>query len=111
MKRRILAAMLLLMCMTLFGCGTRYNVDYHGQKSLFKGAKASYRAGQEVRITYDSIATDTDYNFYVVGVDGYDMTWADSGHGYVITFIMPDHDIEVYCEHHNSMQVDPNAKK
>lgn len=78
-----------------------YGVDYHGQKPLFGGARDSYPAGTEVRLVYDLIATDTDYEFYVDGAEG-KVSW-DERKGYIITFTMPEHDVEVYCKSHNSM--------
>lgn len=87
--------------MVLFGCGANnYNVDYHGQEDLFQGAKASYAEGTKVKLTYDLIATDTNYSFYVDG-ERANAEWKDNA--YVIEFIMPSHDIEVYCESKNTM--------
>ena len=52
----------------LVGCaGKTYRVDYCGDKDFYKGAKNSYRAGQEVPLYYTMIATDTDYSFYLDG--------------------------------------------
>lgn len=86
--------------MFLFGCGIKYNVDYRGQKNSFRGAMDSYKEGTQVELVYDLIATDTDYSFYV---DGKAVNPAWEKEAYVIRFTMPDHDIEVYCEKHNSM--------
>ena len=98
----------------LVGCGKtaeggnpparKYSVDYHGQENLFQGAKPGYAAGDTVKLRYDLIATDTDYTFYVDG-ETFNADW--DGGAYVLKFKMPEHDIEVYCEHHNSMVNEP----
>lgn len=89
--------------MGLFGCGKNsYNVDYHGQKDMFSGARDSYKVGDTVELSYGLIATDTDYSFFVDG-QAVNANW-DAKKGYIIKFTMPDHDIEVYCTHRNSME-------
>ena len=89
-----------------FGCGAqRYRVDYCGQRSSFKGAKDSYRAGQIVHLEYDMIATDTSYTFYVDG-EAFSPKYSDRA-GYILEFPMPDHDIEVRCEWRNDMIYTP----
>ena len=72
-----------------------------GQKFSFKNAKDKYRAGEKVTLYYWLIATDTDYSFSVDGAElslGY-----DDNMGYVLSFIMPDHDVSVHCFSRNSM--------
>ena len=81
--------------------GKMYKVDYRGQMSLFEGAKESYMEGTEVEISYGLIATDTRYIFYVDGQQAC-VEWNDKK-GYIIRFIMPAHDIEVYCVEKNTM--------
>lgn len=79
----------------------KYKVDYNGQKFSFKNAKDKYRAGEKVTLYYWLIATDTDYSFSVDGAElslGY-----DDNKGYVLSFIMPDHDVSVHCFSRNSM--------
>lgn len=103
MKRIWKILLIGVMLMGLFGCtGAKYHVDYHGQKSLFHGAKDSYRAGQKVTLKYGPIATDTDYSFYVDG-ESVNADFDQKSYRYVITFTMPNHDIEVYCSSRNSM--------
>lgn len=107
MKKTIITAAVLLGAV-LMGCtGKKYNVDYCGQKSLFSGARDSYPEGKEVTLKYGPIATDTDYSIYV---DGHSMNYDyDEKKGkLVVTFTMPDHDIEVYCDSRNSMVNDYN---
>lgn len=79
-----------------------YKVDYHGQIKLFDGAKENYEEGTDVEISYRLIATDTDYTFYVDG-QKVNAEWNDKN-GYIIRFVMPAHDIEVYCAAKNSMR-------
>ena len=85
----------------MLGCtGEKYHVDYHGAKQLFKGAKDSYTAGKKVTMYYDMIATDTDYTFYL----DEEVLDADYGNkGYIISFVMPDHDISITYDAVNSM--------
>ncbi len=89
-------------------CGNKkYKVDYHGQKFAFSGAKDSYRAGESVKLYFEFIATDTDYTFFVNG-ESVNAEYGDRG--YEISFVMPDHDTEVYYESRNTMVYDPDAK-
>ena len=86
----------------LFEFGMKnYKVDYHGQMNLFDGAKENYTEGTEVEISYGLIATDTNYTFYVDG-QKVNAEW-NAKRGYIIRFIMPAHDIEVYCTEKNIM--------
>ena len=82
----------------------KYAVDYGGQKTWFKNAKDSYRAGQTVTIYYDCIATDTDYTFYVDGT--YFRPEYSDAKGFILTFRMPDHDITIRVEERNTMLPD-----
>ena len=79
-----------------------YEVDYCGQKDLFKKAEDSYEAGEKVKIYFDVIATDTDYTFYlddeILDVD------FSAEKGYIIKFTMPDHDVTLRVESVNSME-------
>lgn len=103
MKKKILGLVTLsAITATLFGCmGTKYNVDYCGSKSMFKGAKDTYRAGETVTLYFDLIATDTDYTFYVDGE--YFSPDYDDKKGFIISFVMPDHDVTVDFSHRNTM--------
>lgn len=84
------------------GCGAqRYRVDYGGAKDDLKGAEDSYRAGAKVKFSYDLIATDTDYSFYLDD-ERIEPDYSESK-GYVISFIMPDHDVSFRIVQKNSM--------
>lgn len=91
---------ILMFCFT--GCGAqRYRVDYGDAKAALKGAEDSYRAGAKVRFSYDLIATDTDYSFYLDD-ERIEPDYSESK-GYVISFIMPEHDVSFRIEQKNSM--------
>ncbi len=94
----------------MFGCSSaKYRVDYDGHKNWYTGAKDSYPAGAKVKLLYDFVATDTDYAFYL---DGEPLRFEfDGKHGFILTFTMPDHDVKLVCEHHNSMVYDPDAHR
>ena len=97
-----------LMCLSSCGAA-KYNVDYDGAKSSFDNARDSYRAGKKVTLYYSLIATDTDYSFYIDGErinPGY-----DESKGYIIEFTMPEHDITVSVESHNSMEYVPDENE
>lgn len=79
----------------------RYNVDYGQSMFLFKKAKKSYKAGKKVTLYFDCIATDTDYHFYLDN-DALNFTY-DQKKGYIIKFIMPNHDVKLRVETNNSM--------
>ncbi len=94
--------------MWLFGCGaTRYNLEF--DRNGFKSKKTSYAEGEEVKVTYDMVATDTDYKFYTDSEDVILDQEYDGSHGYVFTFTMPAHDVKLCVESHNNMMIDPNA--
>lgn len=107
---RILSVLLLggVIMFGLFGCKEntkKYKVDYCGAKSLYTNAKDEYTAGEEVELCYPLIATDTDYSFYLDGERlNYDY---EDGKGFVLRFTMPEHDVKLEHEHHNSMEYVP----
>ncbi len=92
--------------MGLFGCGkTKYNLSFDGYG--LESKKTSYAEGEEVTVTYDMIATDTDYSFYTDSDDVKLDQEFDGDHGYVFTFTMPAHDVKISVESRNSMENDP----
>lgn len=100
----ILTVLLLLGSFPFFfsGCKTqKYNVDYCGSKGCYSNAKDSYKAGSKVTLYFELIATDTDYSFTL---DGEPVDWSyDEKKGFVIEFIMPEHDVKLECHSKNSM--------
>ena len=101
-KRIISAVLLLTAILSLAGCGApKYQVDYDGCEGFYTNAKPAYRAGKEVELVFNLIATDTDYAFYL---DGEPVDWTyDPDRGFVITFIMPEHDVKLTFTMVNSM--------
>lgn len=92
-----------LLLVGLTGCsgGERYQVDYCGSKGCYSNAKDSYRAGTEVTLYFDLVATDTDYSFRL---DGEPINYTyDDKKGFVIQFTMPDHDVKLEYDSRNSM--------
>ena len=100
--KRIITTVLLLLCaLSLVGCGAaKYKVDYCGGEFAYANAEESYRAGTEVRLIFELIATDTDYYFYLDG-QPVDVTYENNC--YVITFTMPEHDVVLDYTMVNSM--------
>ena len=98
-----IAVVLIIGAFVLTGCsGEKYKVDYCGQKSCYKNAKDSYKAGTKVELYFDLVATDTDYSFYL---DGERINYEyDDRKGFIIKFVMPEHNVKLECESHNSME-------
>ena len=90
-----------MIMLSVSGCGRqkyKLNFDGHG----FESRKAEYAAGESVTVYYNLIATDTDYSFFID--DDVEMKQNyDNRHGYIFTFRMPDHDVTLHKESHNSM--------
>ena len=83
------------------GCsGEKYRVEYDS-KDAYRNAKDRYRVGAKVKLYYDLIATDTDYAFYLDGE--YIPFTYDEKKGFIIEFIMPEHDVRLTCSQRNSM--------
>jgi len=95
------------------GCGGqngKYIVDYCGDKALYKNAKGSYKAGENVTLIFNMAATDTDYSFYLNG-DKPEVTYADTGRGgYKISFVMPAFDVKLECRSRNTMAYVPGVQ-
>ena len=89
--------------LVLTGCagGEKYQVDYCGAKDCYRGAKDSYKAGTEVTVYFDLIASDTDYSFLLDG-EPIDFDY-DEKKGFIITFTMPAHDVTLDVSSVNSM--------
>ena len=89
------------MALNVAGCGkASYQVDYCGAEFLYRNAKESYRAGTEVELIFDCIATDTDYSFYL---DGEPVDWTYEEGCFVIRFVMPEHDMVLDFTSENTM--------
>ena len=91
----------------LFGSGKqKYKLQFDGYG--FKSDKTVYAAGEKVTVYYDLIATDTDYRFWLDDEKVQLRQDWDERHGYVFTFTMPEHDITLHMESHNSMVYIPS---
>ena len=62
----------------------------------FSSPKKFYAPGDSVEVIYRGIMSDTNYTFYVT-VKDFDVKLDDRSF-YRITFIMPDHDVEINCK-------------
>ena len=119
MKNLIKFILFILMGITIctgsFACNKSkmYNIDFSGQKYAFTDAKGNepkdkYRAGEQVTLHMRFVATDTNYEFFVDG-ERYnpDFTWET---GFIINFVMPDHDVKINYTERNTMLYDPHEK-
>jgi len=70
---------------------------------LFTNVKKGYREGQQVKIYFPYVATDTDYTFYMDGERYSDYEYSDSK-GFVFTFTMPARDVTLDFDSKNSME-------
>ena len=97
------AGMFLLLggMLMLFGCGNKmYKIDYCGEQGCYEDAKDSYKEGKKVTLRYGLIATDTNYYFYL---DDEPVDYKYEDGAYVISFIMPGHDVKLECRTSNLM--------
>ena len=100
-----LAVLGVIMMFSLFGCGAaKYRLNLDGG---LESKKTSYAAGERVTVYYGMIATDTDYSFSSEDVE-LEQSY-DDDHGYVLEFVMPDHDVTINVDSRNTMMYDPNA--
>ena len=96
------------MMFTLFGCGKqKYKLHFEGYG--FQSSKTEYAAGDQVTVYYDLIATDTDYRFWLDDENVKLKQDYDDRHGYVFSFIMPDHELTLHVSSHNSMEYIPTV--
>ena len=83
-----------IMVCVLTGCSAeRYTVDYGGHKKYFIGAKNSYKAGQQVELTYSNDETGVSIYFYLDD-EKLDIRYDDEMR-LVIAFTMPEHDVKL----------------
>ena len=93
---------------TLFGCGKpKYKLHFEGYG--FQSSKTEYAAGEQVTVYYDLIATDTDYRFWLDDESVKLKQDYDDKHGYVFTFLMPDHELTLHVSSRNSMEYIPTV--
>ena len=91
-----------------------FDIDYDGKQELFttlKHGKAPKKAakGDTVTVCFEGIASDTRYEFYL---DGERLnTHYDHEHGYIISFVMPDHDVKLSFTKQNLMEADESKEQ
>ncbi len=117
--KKILSLILLSVMLVLSGCGKSVSEqpepviedqqDDSAEYQLvldygFESKKTSYVEGDNVKVYFSIIATDTDYTFYTDSDDVELKQDYDDKKGYVITFIMPDHDVALHVDSVNSME-------
>ena len=121
--KKILSLILLSVMLVLSGCGKSVSEqsepviedqqDDSAEYQLvldygFESKKTSYVEGDNVKVYFSIIATDTDYTFYTDSDDVELKQDYDDKKGYVITFIMPDHDVALHVDSVNSMEYADN---
>lgn len=105
--KRILKFFVIGVMIMLSACGRqKYTLNYDG--AFFESKRTQYAPGEKVTVRYDTLATDTDYHFYID--DDVEMEQRFDG-GYVFTFIMPAHDVTIHEESHNSMMYVPEDEE
>ncbi len=91
-----------ILMISLFSCGKqKYKLNFNSDG--FESKKLEYAAGDKVTVFFNMIASDTNYSFYL---DDENINMAndyDGKHGYIFTFIMPDHDVTLFMESNNTM--------
>ena len=105
----VIVTAVIIIAIFITGCGKRsYKVDYCGAKDFYSNAKNTYKAGEEVELIFDLVATDTDYTFYLDGKSE-DLDVQGTGNGFLIRFTMPDHDVKLSYSENNSMEYLPDG--
>lgn len=103
MRKTLCALAAVTVMLSLFGCGgKRYKVSC---PEYYENVKASYKAGETVKVYDPYLMTDVSVYYYV---DGESVnTVYDEQKGMCITFEMPDHDVKITTEVVNSMVHEP----
>ena len=84
---------------------TQYKVNGRN----FTSPKQQYSPGEEVTMVYGRRYIGTDTSYYFSSEDVEFSQDFDQGIGYVIKFIMPEHDVEIKVTTKNTMTFDPDA--
>ncbi len=71
----------------------QHKVDYGGKMFSFRNAKEKYYEGETVEFYFYMVATDTSYSFFLDG-QPYNPSYQNDK-GYIIRFVMPDHDVKI----------------
>ena len=101
MTRRTIRALIAAAAFLLLpGCGgEKYRLSF--ENSGFEAPKEMYAPGERVKVTYNLIGTDTDYTFYSDDVE-FKQDY-DPKQGYILRFVMPDHDVTLGVNSYSSM--------
>lgn len=96
MKRILLILLAVVLMVSATGCSEDklYRVYYDGERDKYSNNLTEYPAGEKVKLRFTCDITETDYTFYVDGVQIFPDWDEDS---YIIRFVMPDHDMTVKC--------------
>ncbi|MBR3573960.1 MAG: hypothetical protein IKN97_02155 [Lachnospiraceae bacterium] len=104
--------LVIILVMSMIGCGKTpepdNDTDDEEKYELildcgFEADETFYAEGEKVKVYYNIIATDTDYRFYTDSDDvDLSIDYSDKK-GYIIKFKMPDHDVELHVDSHNTM--------
>lgn len=102
MQKYFMIVMGVFMMLGLFGCGAKtYKLTL--ESSFYQTKKTNYKEGENVKVTYNMIATDTDYTFYTDSEDVKLNISYNDREGYVIEFVMPAHEVVLRISSRNSM--------
>jgi len=93
---KTLLSLCMILVILLSGCTSpKYRIDYEGMDFFYEDAKDAYRAGEKVEFWCTLELSDLDMAFYL------DNEYLDadyeSGKGYRICFVMPEHDVKLEC--------------
>lgn len=106
MKKGMIVLLGILM-IALIGCGRkkyRLELDGHGLSSK----RTAYAEGDTVKVTFDLIATDTDYSFYL-DCDDTELDRDYENGVFILTFRMPAHDVKLTKSSRNTMVCVPTV--
>lgn len=101
----LVVVMLFVAAMSLLGGCDKTEYTLVGA-DMFENAKEKYAAGEQVTLYYPYIATDTDYSFYIDG-EIINPDYSDEK-GFIISFVMPEHDVTVSYDMVNTMEYVPD---
>lgn len=81
-----------------------YKVDLCGSEYAYLDPVTEYHAGDEVKLHFDMVATDTDYNFFLDDESIKLKVEYDGTNGFYLIFTMPEHDVKLDYDSHNTME-------
>lgn len=105
MTKIIIIAIVAFLLISLLICLTSCKAEKYKvicPEGLFENVKNGYREGEQVKIYFPYVATDTDYTFYLDGERINDYEYSDLK-GFVFTFTMPARDVTLDFDSKNSM--------